>query len=230
MLFMWGANNHTVTKGSQLEPCNKTADAFFASGTHDKDFSCKNTFTPSISVSDGALQSPRLSTPLSRRSSTALPPVTVRRACSVSCKHLRFSMPRYDAHLYSSNPPNALGTASTSVAAMMSSMSATDKDVKAYAAYTDTQTAGTAAANWGTNMDMAGMPDWAMAPALENVMYTRNFLAANPELMKGMFRFLSSMSTLLNSFHRGWFHRHEQHGHHPAHGSPRHEGCARPER
>ena len=39
--FMWGANNHTVTKSSQLTPCNKTADALFASGTHDKDFVCK---------------------------------------------------------------------------------------------------------------------------------------------------------------------------------------------
>jgi len=36
--FMWGANNHTVTKSSELTPCNKTADALFASGTHNKDF------------------------------------------------------------------------------------------------------------------------------------------------------------------------------------------------
>jgi plastocyanin len=39
--FMWGANNHTVTKSSELTPCNKTADALFASGTHNKDFVCK---------------------------------------------------------------------------------------------------------------------------------------------------------------------------------------------
>ncbi|KAI0798073.1 hypothetical protein C8Q75DRAFT_801965 [Abortiporus biennis] len=36
--FVWNANNHTVTKSSQLEICNKTSDAPFASGTHDKDF------------------------------------------------------------------------------------------------------------------------------------------------------------------------------------------------
>ncbi|GLB34993.1 hypothetical protein LshimejAT787_0205580 [Lyophyllum shimeji] len=36
--FMWGANNHTVTKGSALEPCNKSSDALFASGTQVKDF------------------------------------------------------------------------------------------------------------------------------------------------------------------------------------------------
>ncbi|KAF4579058.1 hypothetical protein EYR36_000867 [Pleurotus pulmonarius] len=37
--FMWGANNHTVTKGSQLLPCNKSADPLtFASGLQLKDF------------------------------------------------------------------------------------------------------------------------------------------------------------------------------------------------
>jgi plastocyanin len=39
--FMWGANNHTVTKSSALTPCNKTSDALFASGTQNKDFECK---------------------------------------------------------------------------------------------------------------------------------------------------------------------------------------------
>ena len=36
--FVWRANTHTVTKSSQLELCNKTSAAPFASGTHDKDF------------------------------------------------------------------------------------------------------------------------------------------------------------------------------------------------
>jgi plastocyanin len=36
--FMWGANNHTVTKSSSLALCNKTADAPFSSGTQNKDF------------------------------------------------------------------------------------------------------------------------------------------------------------------------------------------------
>lgn len=38
--FMWGADNHTVTKSSQLTPCNKTSDALFASGTQNKGFVC----------------------------------------------------------------------------------------------------------------------------------------------------------------------------------------------
>jgi plastocyanin len=36
--FMWGANNHTVTKSSELELCNKTSDAPFASGEQNKSF------------------------------------------------------------------------------------------------------------------------------------------------------------------------------------------------
>lgn len=36
--FVWMANNHTVTKSSELELCNKTSNAPFISGTHDKGF------------------------------------------------------------------------------------------------------------------------------------------------------------------------------------------------
>ena len=43
--FIWGANNHTVTKSSQLELCNKTTDALFTSGTQNKTFVCKNNMT-----------------------------------------------------------------------------------------------------------------------------------------------------------------------------------------
>ena len=39
--FMWGANNHTVTKSSALLPCNKSSDALFTSGTQNKDFVCR---------------------------------------------------------------------------------------------------------------------------------------------------------------------------------------------
>jgi len=37
--FVWGANNHTVTKSSALSPCNKSSDsASFTSGVQSKDF------------------------------------------------------------------------------------------------------------------------------------------------------------------------------------------------
>lgn len=40
--FIWGANNHTVTKSSELALCNKTSDAPFASGEQNKTFVCEN--------------------------------------------------------------------------------------------------------------------------------------------------------------------------------------------
>ncbi len=46
VMFMWGANNHTVTKSSELTPCNKTADAPFSSGEQNLGFVCSS-FLPS---------------------------------------------------------------------------------------------------------------------------------------------------------------------------------------
>ena len=43
--WIWGGNNHTVTKSSELSPCNKTTDGTaFATGEHDKGF----TFTETV--------------------------------------------------------------------------------------------------------------------------------------------------------------------------------------
>jgi plastocyanin len=46
--FIWGANNHTVTKSSELDLCNKTGDSPFASGEQNKTFVCKNHITRSL--------------------------------------------------------------------------------------------------------------------------------------------------------------------------------------
>jgi plastocyanin len=40
--FIWGADEHTVTKSSELALCNKTSDAPFASGEQNQSFVCKN--------------------------------------------------------------------------------------------------------------------------------------------------------------------------------------------
>lgn len=82
------------------------------------------------------------------------------------------------------NPPNALA-APTSVGGMMQSLAANSSDLAAYASYTSSQTSGNdAAARWGSGIDMANLPEWAQPYAAENVLYTRTFLAANPELIK----------------------------------------------
>ncbi|CCL99129.1 uncharacterized protein FIBRA_01143 [Fibroporia radiculosa] len=43
IMYMWNANNHTVTKGSELEICNETSEAPFATGEHDKGFTFMET-------------------------------------------------------------------------------------------------------------------------------------------------------------------------------------------
>lgn len=57
-------------------------------------------------------------------------------------------------------------------------------DVAGYAAYTAKQTSGnTVAATWGSNIDLASLPTWSHELIAENVMYTRNVLAMNPDII-----------------------------------------------
>lgn len=82
------------------------------------------------------------------------------------------------------NPPNAL-TASTSVMNMMPSLAAGSSDMAAMASYTNTQVGGNAmASNWGNSIDMASLPEWSHQYIAENVMYTKTFLASNPEVLQ----------------------------------------------
>lgn len=78
------------------------------------------------------------------------------------------------------NPPNSLGSP-MSVAGQMNTMSQADPNVAAMASYTKSKTEGTSAASWGNNINLADMPDWSHKLVMENVMYTRTFLAENPE-------------------------------------------------
>jgi len=148
--FMWGANNHTVTKGSQLTPCNRSQDAaFFASGTHDKDF----VFTQVVNDTN---------------------PLFFYCATPGHCTKGMFGV---------INAPSSLDNP-TSVSGMMQSLTANNPDLAAMAASSDKQCAGTKASTWGGNINLADVPTWAQPLMIENTLYTRNFLAANPELMK----------------------------------------------
>jgi plastocyanin len=147
--FMWNANKHTVTKSSQLLPCNKTADAPFASGVQNKGFM----FTQVVNSTD-----------------------TTFFYCGVPthCEKGMFGI---------INPPSAI-TSSGSVLNAMPSMAANNSDVSAMVAYTNGKTAGNKqAANWGNSIDMTSLPAWALQHVAENTLYTRTFLAANPEVL-----------------------------------------------
>lgn len=146
--FMWGANNHTVTKSSALLPCNKSSDALFTSGTQNKDF----VFTQVVNDTN---------------------PTFFYCGTPGHCEKGMFGI---------INPPNAFQTTST-VSKMLPSIAANNSDVMAYATYTEAQTGKTPAGKWGNNIDLGGLPDWSHQYVAENVMYTRNFLAANPEVL-----------------------------------------------
>lgn len=81
------------------------------------------------------------------------------------------------------NPPSNLN-APTSASGMMQSLKAKDADLKAYAAITDAATKGSNAALWGGSIELSSLPEWAQTSAAANILYTRNVLAANPELLK----------------------------------------------
>lgn len=58
-------------------------------------------------------------------------------------------------------------------------------DVSGYASYTNTQTSNNVAAStWGSNIDLATLPEWSYPYVAENVLYTRNLLAANPDIIQ----------------------------------------------
>jgi len=149
VMFMWGANNHTVTKSSELQLCNKTSDAPFASGEHNKSF----IFTQVVNDTN---------------------PTFFYCGTPGHCEKGMFGI---------INPPNAYG-APTSAASMMPSMM-NDSTMAAMASYTNMMTANNSmAAGWGSSMDMSQMPSWAQPYMAQNIMYTRTFLAANPDVMK----------------------------------------------
>ncbi|KAI5123290.1 hypothetical protein M0805_009311 [Coniferiporia weirii] len=82
------------------------------------------------------------------------------------------------------NPPSAL-TASTSVMSMMPSIANNNSDIAALAAYTQNLTSSSpVASTWGGSIDMANMPAWSYDVVAENVMYSRSFIAANPDIVQ----------------------------------------------
>lgn len=51
--------------------------------------------------------------------------------------------------------------------------------------YSNSKTAGNDfAANWGSAIDMATIPQWAQQSVAENVLYTRTFLGQNPDVVQ----------------------------------------------
>lgn len=150
VVFVWNANNHTVTKSSELAICNKTTDAPFASGEQNKSF----VFQQMVNDTNSTFF-----------------------YCGTPghCQKGMFGI---------INPPNAAMGSNMSLSSMMPAMAANSSAMGAMWQYTQMMTQNnTMAAGWGGGIDMSGMPQWAYQYVAENVMYTRTFLAANPETL-----------------------------------------------
>jgi len=147
--FMWGADNHTVTKGSELTVCNATSDAPFASGIHVKDF----VFEQVVNDTN---------------------PTFFHCAVPGHCQKGMFGI---------INPASNFGSG-TSVSLMMSEWTSSNPDLMAYSAITSNMTSNnTAASRWGGNIDVAGISADYQPMVAENVLYTRMFLANNPDTL-----------------------------------------------
>jgi plastocyanin len=147
--FMWGANNHTVTKSSELLPCNKTADSPFASGEQNQGFA----FSQVVNDTN---------------------PTFFYCGTPGHCEKGMFGI---------INPPSAYSS-SMSVGNALPNMSANNSDIAAMASYTSAQTNNNEyAAQWGSSIDMTSLPPWSYQYVAENTMYTRTFLAANPDVI-----------------------------------------------
>lgn len=82
------------------------------------------------------------------------------------------------------NPPSE-ANANTSMAMMMSTLTASNPDLAAADAYVNSKTAGMDAANtWGGNINLAGFPEWSHSFVAENVLYARSVMALNPDIVK----------------------------------------------
>jgi len=148
--FMWGANNHTVTQGTSLLPCNRSEGESFASGLKNKDF----VFTQVVNTTE---------------------PTYFYCAAPTHCQKGMFGV---------INPAASFGSP-TSFGGMLPQLAANNSHVSAFAAESKKACEGNErASRWGSNIDMAALPDWAKPLAAENVLYTRNFLAANGETLK----------------------------------------------
>jgi hypothetical protein len=81
------------------------------------------------------------------------------------------------------NPPTNFASPN-SVGNSLPMMASNNSNIAAMSAYSN-QACGNnqGASSWGSSIDMSNMPSWAYQSVVENTMYTRTFLAANPDVL-----------------------------------------------
>jgi len=81
------------------------------------------------------------------------------------------------------NPPSAI-VSNMSVGSMMPTLVSNDSTTSMMNSYMQSVGQGSSAENWGSSIDMSNMPPAAYSLIAQNVLYTRTFLAANPDYMQ----------------------------------------------
>jgi len=149
--FVWGSSEHTVTKSSALELCNKTSEApVFASGEQQQGFIYNQV------VNDTN-------------------PIFYYCGTPGHCEKGMFGMIN----------ANTTTSGSGSAASMLPQMMMNSSVLSAMYTYQQNVSNGnTMADNWGSDIDMSSMPSWSQEYVAQNIMYSRTFLAANPEVMQ----------------------------------------------
>jgi hypothetical protein len=188
-MFKWGANNHTVTKSSALLPCNKTADSLFTSGSQNKDF----TFTQKVNDTTptwfycntpghcpkgmfGGINLPKAATGGANSSSNA--------TSAGSWMAMTYGSANSTSKSSAAAAPAAAPAGNSSAAAAPAANSSKPTDMASYYSYTQSMVANNAAAStWGDNVDLAALPDWARPEMAGNIMYMKNLIAMNPDVV-----------------------------------------------
>jgi plastocyanin len=181
VMFMWGANNHTVTKSSELALCNKTSDQPFASGEQNKSFTCKN----------------KIHLPVSWQKLTNYPPLVTQVVNDTNPTFFYCGTPNHcEKGMFGIiNPPSAYMQAG-SASMMMPSLASQYPSTQAAMSYTSNVTSNqSSAASWGMNIDMSGMPSWSQQYTADNLLYTQAVMAMNPDMVSNGALDLSSMGS-----------------------------------
>lgn len=187
--FVWMTSNHTVTKSSELFPCNKTEDQPFASGEQNSGFTFDQTVNDTNPTFFYCGTPTHWYVPLSSVLRETFIDFVL--ACN-SEKGMWGAI----------NPPMSVGSES-SVNSMMSSMVSNDSSLSAMWAYMNSinqqYNASSQAMNWGMNYNVSAIPSWAQSDMMANIMYV---LRASPSFLSTSFlrrSLLVSLGTLVLS-------------------------------
>jgi len=168
--FVWGAGPHTVTKSSELTPCNASLDASaFTSGKQNKSF----VFDQVVNDTNPTFFYCTVPTHCQKGMFGIINPPNADVSTSTATSAAVLS-----------NSSSSSSMSSMTVGQYVSMMAQNDSSMAALVTYVNNQTMGTSAYMWGMGMDMSSMPSAQYGAIAQNTMYSALFYAANPGMLE----------------------------------------------